>query len=83
MYEEVSKKFNIYHLDVKHGYRWNIWSGDDDDIEESYKKYLDNTHFKRVTIDNITNEIVNIIINEAKNDTVISNTSDNNGEITW
>lgn len=83
LYEEVSKKFNIYHLDVKHGYRWNIWSGDDDDIEESYKKYLDNTHFKRVTIDNIANEIVNIIINEAKNDTVISNTSDNNGEITW
>ena len=78
LYDEASQKFNIYHLDVEHGYRWN-----EDEIEKSYKKYLDDIHFRRVAMDNITNEIINIIIDEAKNDTVISNISDNNGEITW
>ena len=65
LYNEASKKFNIYHLDVKHGYRWY-----EDEVEKSYKKYLDDTHFRRVTIDNIANEIVDIIVGEVENDVV-------------
>ena len=61
LYVEASEKFNIYHLDVNHGRRW-----DEDEIEKSFKKYLDDTHFRRVTMDSITNEIVDIIINEVE-----------------
>lgn len=79
LYEEASKKFNIYHLDVNHGRRW-----DEAEIEKSYKKYLDDTHFRKVTMDSITNEIVDIIVNEVENnitDTVV--TSSDSEEITW
>lgn len=79
LYDEASQKFNIYHLDVSHGYRW-----DKDEIEKSYKKYLDDIHFRRVTMDSIANEIVDIIINEAENnitDTVV--TPSNSEGITW
>lgn len=80
LYDEASQKFNIYHLDVSHGYRLDI----EDEIEKSYKKYLDDIHFKKVTMDSIANEIVDIIINEAENnitDTVI--TPSNSEGITW
>lgn len=80
LYDEASQKFNIYHLDVSHGYRW----GKGDEIEKSYKKYLDDIHFRKVTIDSIANEIVDIIINEAENnitDTVV--TPSNSEGITW
>ena len=79
LYDEASQKFNIYHLDVSHGYRW-----DEDEIEKSYKKYLDDIHFRKVTMDSIANEIVDIIINEAENnitDTVV--TPSNSEGITW
>ena len=82
LYDEVSQKFNIYHLDVNHCSRW--WNNNEDEIEKSYMEYLDDTHFRKVTIDNIANEIVDIIINEAENnrlDTVT--TPSNSEEITW
>lgn len=79
LYNEVSKKFNIYHLDVNHGRRW-----DEDEIETYYRKYLDDVHFRKVTMDSITNEIVDIIINEAENNVVNSvTTSSGSEEITW
>lgn len=80
LYNEASQKFNIYHLDVNHGHSWN-----EEEIEKSYKKYLDDTHFRKVTMDSITNEIVDIIINEAENnvtDTVVVTPSSSEG-ITW
>ena len=80
LYDEASQKFNIYHLDVSHGYRW-----DEDEIETSFKKYLKNDHFRRVSMDSIANEIVNIVINEVDNnkteEPVI--TSGNSEEIIW
>ena len=80
LYNEASQKFNIYHLDVNHGHRW----GDEEEIEKSYKKYLNDTHFRKVTMDSITNEIVDIIINEVENnvtDTVVAPSSSEG--ITW
>ena len=55
-----TRDFNVYHLDVNHRNRWN-----DKEIEKSFKKYLDDSHFRRVSMDTITDEIVDIIINEA------------------
>lgn len=79
LYEEASKKFNIYHLDVNHGRRW-----DEAEIEKSYKKYLDDTHFRKVTMDSITNEIVDIIVSEAENNVTDTVTTPSNSEgITW
>lgn len=79
LYEEASQKFNIYHLDVNHWHRW-----DEKEIEKSYKKYLDDTHFRRVTMDSITNEIVDIIVNEAENNVADTVTTPSNSEgITW
>lgn len=79
LYVEASEKFNIYHLDVNHGRRW-----DEDEIEKSFKKYLDDTHFRRVTMDSITNEIVDIIINEVENNVSGTVATNSNSEgITW
>lgn len=79
LYNEASQKFNIYHLDVVHRHRW-----DEDEIEKSYKKYLDDTHFRRVNMDSITNEIVDIIVNEAENNVTDTVATPSNSEgITW
>ena len=78
LYEETSKKFNLYHLNVEHGYR-----RDNKDIERSFKVYMDDKHFRTVNMDNIADEIVDIIISEAKENIPETNTSLNNsGEIT-
>lgn len=61
LYREVCEKFNVYHLDVSHGNRW--W--DKDRIEKSFKKYLDDEHFRKVTIDSISDDIVDIVLNEV------------------
>lgn len=79
LYTEVSNKYNVYHLDVKHGYRYL----NDKDIEESFKKYLGD-NFKRVNMDTIADEIINIIINEANSNTYVnSNNVSQSNEITW
>lgn len=78
LYEEVSEKFNVYHLNVEHGYRRMHES-----IERSFKMYLDDNHFKTVNMDNIADTIVDIIVSEAENNTTVSNVSANNEEITW
>lgn len=80
LYEETSKKFNIYHLDVQHGGRWF-----EDEIETSFKKYLKDDHFRRVSMDSIANEIVDIVVSEVENnkteEPVI--TSENSEGIIW
>lgn len=79
LYAEASEKFNIYHLDVNHRGRW-----DASEIVASFKKYLDDDHFRRVTLDNIADEIANIVINEAENNvTDTTSINKNTNEITW
>ncbi len=79
LYDEVSQDFNVYHLDVNHRNRWN-----DKEIEKSFKKYLDDSHFRRVSMDTITDEIVDIIINEASinstTEEVVSSVNSNKNE---
>ena len=55
----------IYHLDVNHRRRW--WNKDE--IEKSFKEYLDDEHFRKVTIDSISDEIVDIVLNETESNT--------------
>lgn len=76
LYKEASEKFDIYHLDVAHRRRW-----DEGDIENSFKKYLDDAHFRKVNMDNIANEIVDIITNARCETEQVTNVS--SGEITW
>ena len=75
LYHEASNKFNIYHLDVDHRYHY-----DADNIKSSFMSYLDENHFKIVNLNNIVDEIITIIKNEATNE--IIHKEDSNG-ITW
>lgn len=56
LYEEASQKFDIYHIDVDH--RWNTDSG----IARTWKKYLDDDHFKSVKINAVTDTIIEMIL---------------------
>lgn len=75
LYRETTNKFNIYHLDVDHNYRY-----DADNIRFSFMNCLDDNHFKVVNLNNIVDEIITIIKNEATNEIV--HKEDSNG-ITW
>ena len=76
LYEEAAEKYDIYHLQVNHTRDWDL-----PQIDKSWKEYLDDTHYRHVTLDNIANEIVDIIETSVNNNTVINN--DNNEGISW
>lgn len=87
LFEEASKKFDIYHIHVNHGSDY-----DKENIEKSFKSILEESHFKEATLDNITETIVDIIVDVAENDTntIITPTTaptqvstNENGEIVW
>lgn len=87
LFEEASKKFDIYHIHVNHGSNY-----DKENIEKSFKSIIEENHFKEATLDNITETIVDIIVDASENDTntIITpattptqvNTNEN-GEIVW
>lgn len=78
LYREASEKFDIYHLDVNHRYNH------DSNIEPSFKMYLDDKHFRKVNLDNIADEIVDIIVASTKAQNSSSGVETNaNGEISW
>jgi hypothetical protein len=74
LFKEASEKYDIYHLDVSHGWRW------DEGIDKSWLSILDADHYKKVTLETISNTIVDIIVNASSAATVHTNT---NGEISW
>lgn len=78
LYEEAIKKFDIYHLNVRHGSDW-----DQSEIEKSWGEYLDGTHFRNVNMDNITDEIVNIITNSINNTQNYVVQNSNSDGISW
>lgn len=87
LFEEASKKFDIYHIHVKHGRNY-----DEENIEKSFKSVLEEDHFKEATLDNITEVIVDIVVDAAENDsdtisaptaTPIQVNTNENGEIVW
>lgn len=63
LYEEANRKFDIYHLavnDSQTSYRWH-----ESGIKESFGKFLDENHLRTVSMDNIANAIVDIVIHAA------------------
>lgn len=87
LFEEASKKFDIYHIHVNHGSNY-----DKEGIEKSFKSIIEENHFKEATLDNIAETIVNIIVDAAENDvnTIITPattptqvSTNENGEIVW
>lgn len=80
LYEEASRKFDIYHLavnDLKTSYRYH-----EAGIKESYGKYLDENHFRIVSMDNIADSIVDIVTHAGnpKAETIEQNVD---GMISW
>ena len=76
LYKEVTEKYDVYHLDVNHGHRY------DNGIKPSWLSILDDNHFREVTLDNIADTIVDIIVNATERfESVV--TTNNNGEICW
>lgn len=60
LYQDVKEKYEIYHLNVNHRNNY-----DKDEIERSFREYLDEDHFKTVQMDSISNLIIHIVEKEA------------------
>lgn len=75
LYGVAKEKFDIYHLHVDHdGRNW-----DEDNIKKSWGEYLDDKHFKVVTMDSITNAIVDIIMTSVNSNESVGTVK----EISW
>ena len=79
LYKAATEKFDIYHLNVKHGGGWY-----DTEIHNSYGKYLDKDHFKDTTVNKIANDIVEIVTSAFSNANVATNVAVSaSGGISW
>ena len=82
LYPEVSEKFDVYHIDVDHrSYR-------DDGITPSWKKYMDDDHYKSVSLNAVKDTIVDMILHAIGTATpaVVEEPAiqqNENGEIVW
>jgi hypothetical protein len=81
LFREASEKFDIYHIDVDHRrYR-------DSEIDSSWRKYLDENHYKSVKLNAVTDTIVEMILDAINADSpAILNEAvqtNDNGEIVW
>lgn len=81
LFEEASEKFDIYHIDVDHRrYR-------DSEIDSSWRKYLDENHYKSVKLNAVTDTIVEMILDAINADSpaVLNEAvqTNDNGEIVW
>lgn len=79
LYNEVTEKFDVFHIDVDHSafHKYKV------DIVSTWKKYLDDNHFKTVNMNSIADtivEMINFSIGNIENSNVITN---ENGEIVW
>lgn len=81
LYEETSRKFEIYHLavnDSQTSYR-HYESG----IKESFGKFFDENHFHVVSMDNIANAIVDIVTQKYQSKDNNISQEKSNGMISW
>lgn len=72
LYDEVTQKYDVYHIQVNHGNRWDY-----DNIVKSWEML--GNHYKEANLDNITQVIVDIITNN-NTDNGVSLTNDG---ISW
>ena len=79
LYKAASEKFDIYHLNVKHGGNYY-----DEAIHSTYGKYLDKNHFRDTSVNKIANDIVEIVTNAFSNANVSTNVAVSSGDgISW
>ena len=81
LYAEASKKFDIYHLNVVHGTSGRFT----EDIHKTFGKYLDSKHLRDTSVDNVTNDIVDIIVNayNANTNTIVNEVTVTSDGISW
>lgn len=70
LYKEASEKFNIYHIDVDHGHRW------DNGIDTSWAMLKNN--YKKANMNSVVDTIIDIILTSVNS--MENNTST---EISW
>ena len=80
LYKEVVEKFDVYHLHVEHGHYYAY--SFDRHIATTFGTLLDSKHLRKVNVDNIANEIIDIVVN-ASQDNVAQVAVNSNGEISW
>ena len=80
LYEEVSEKFDVYHLAVND--KETSYCFYKHVIEDTFGEYLDEQHLQVVTMDNLVNAIINIVSNSVANDDGASIANENR-EIAW
>ena len=82
LYEEVVKKFDVFHLavdDKETSYRWR-----EEEIEITFTNLLGDSHYRVVNLNNLANAIADIVIGSAgERVNVRTNTSEASGEISW
>lgn len=81
LYEEAIRKFDIYHLAVNDShtsYRYH-----ESGIQESFGKFLDETHLRVVSMDNIANAIVDIVTHSGAETRNIGVSENTGGMISW
>lgn len=87
LFEDASQKFDIYHLDVDHGFSYN--SDRKENIKRSFEEVIEQGHFYRVNMNEITDKIVEIIVNASKDNEAFTSLNmsgsekNENGEIVW
>lgn len=81
LYNEVLRKFDIYHLavnDSQTSYRYH-----DAGIMKTFGKYLDNSHLRIVSMDNIANAIIDIVVHAVDEMDVVETVQNTGSMISW
>ena len=63
LYNEVIKKYDVYHFAINDSHTCYRYYRDD--IKETWGKYLDNNHFKVVTLNELAAQIVSAIVESS------------------
>ena len=79
LYEEASKKFDIYHIHVNHSYSSNMRERD---AVTTFSDVIGADNVKVATLETLSDTIVDIIVNACEDNVNNSNGSDNNLKIT-
>ena len=77
LYKDVIDKFDIYHLDVNHRSRF-----DEKGIYSDWEEILGD-HFIKSTMNSISDDIINVILNSSKNKPISNSPVNSNGGISW
>ena len=81
LYNEVLQKYDVYHLavnDKDSSYEWRA-----KEINDSFKAYLDDEHFRVVNLDNLASTVVDIVTNSNKNETTFVDETQGDAMISW